>query len=75
MTLWKQIVLTAVLGVIGAGVWAVFVPAAQPVLDRIGVLQPLRDAGLIADTAAEAALAVARAPGATDVVADRKSVV
>ena len=69
MTLWKQIVLTAVLGVIGAGVWAVFVPAAQPVLDRIGVLQPLRDAGLIADTAAEAALAVARAPGATDVVA------
>lgn len=51
MALWKQVVLTALLGVVGLVVWAVYVPSSQPMLDRIGMLQPMRDLGLIADAA------------------------
>ncbi len=55
MAVWKQVVLTAVLAVCGLVGWAVFVPSSQPMLDRIGVLQPMRSVGLIAEPAAEAA--------------------
>lgn len=51
MAIWKQVLLTALLAVVGAVVWAVYVPTAQPMLDRVGLLQPMRDLGLIADAA------------------------
>jgi len=55
MALWKQVVLTAMLAMIGAVVWAVYVPTSQPMLDRIGLLQPMRDLGLIAEAAEDLA--------------------
>ncbi len=71
MALWKQIVLTVVL--LGAGLvgWAALVPTAQPWLDRIGLLGPLKDLGLIAEAAEEPAQAGGgnRGGGGTVVIA------
>lgn len=51
MALWKQVVLTSLFAALGVIVWAVYVPAAQPILDRFGLLQPLRDLGVIPEAA------------------------
>lgn len=54
MSWWKQLGLTLI--VAGAAVvgWAMYVPAAQPWLDRAGLLAPLQAAGLVAETPVEA---------------------
>jgi len=47
MAFWKQLGLTVVLAVAALIGWARFVPASQPWLERAGLLQPMRDLGLI----------------------------
>lgn len=51
MAMWKQIVLTAMLAVVGVAIWGVFVPSSQPMLDRLGLLEPMRSVGLVNEAA------------------------
>lgn len=53
MSWWKQLGLTLVVGAVAVVAWALYVPAAQPWLDRVGLLAPLQAAGLIAEAEAE----------------------
>ncbi|WP_126976751.1 efflux RND transporter periplasmic adaptor subunit [Frigidibacter oleivorans] len=49
MPLWRQLILT--LGVLAAGcvLWALYVPAARPLLDRAGLLGPMQRIGIVAE--------------------------
>jgi RND family efflux transporter MFP subunit len=56
MSIWKQLVLGCL--VVAAAVlgWAAYVPAALPWLDKTGLLQPLRDFGIVSMPTADAAV-------------------
>lgn len=54
MSVWKQLVATLLVAAAAVVVWAMFVPASQPWLDRVGLLQPMRNMGLIAEAAEDA---------------------
>lgn len=47
MSLWKQILTTLALAAVVAVIWALYVPAAQPVLERLGVLEPMTRIGIL----------------------------
>lgn len=53
MPWWKQLGLTVLVVLAAVAAWALYVPAAQPWLDRAGLLAPLRAAGLVAEASAE----------------------
>ena len=53
MSWWKQLVLTLVVACAAVLAWALYVPAAQPWLDRVGLLEPLQAAGLISEAKGE----------------------
>ncbi len=69
MAVWKQGVLTGLLAAFGLVVWAMYVPASQPILDRLGVLQPLRDLGIVDEGPTAGPPPDNRGGGATEVVA------
>jgi len=72
MPLWKQALMTGALVAAAFVLWALFVPAARPLLTGLGVLEPMQRVGLIAapdpegeqgaPSAAPAATVVALAP-------------
>lgn len=55
MSWWKQLGLTLAVAVAAVIGWALYVPAAQPWLDRAGLLEPLKSFGLVADPPADEA--------------------
>lgn len=63
MPLWKQAFLTGVVVAAAFVMWALFVPAARPVLTGLGVLEPMQRIGLIAAPAPEAEQTVPRGGG------------
>ena len=55
MSWWKQLGLTLAVAVAAVIGWALYVPAAQPWLDRAGLLESLKSFGLVADPPADEA--------------------
>lgn len=54
MPLWKQALITGVLVAAAFVLWALYVPAARPLLTGLGVLEPMQRIGLIAAPGPEA---------------------
>jgi len=69
MPLWKQALMTGVVVAAAFVLWALFVPAARPLLTGLGVLEPMQRIGLIAAPDPEAEAGAPRATPATTVVA------
>ncbi|PTE20395.1 efflux RND transporter periplasmic adaptor subunit [Cereibacter changlensis JA139] len=63
MTLARQALLTVVVALLVLVLWVLFVPAAQPVLARIGVLEPLARIGIVSISSSEAAQPARRGGG------------
>lgn len=69
MPLWKQALMTGAVVAAAFVLWALFVPAARPLLTGLGVLEPMQRIGLIAAPDPEAEADAPRAAPATTVVA------
>ncbi|MEH6774687.1 MAG: efflux RND transporter periplasmic adaptor subunit, partial [Cereibacter changlensis] len=63
MTLARQALLTVVVALLVLVLWVLFVPAAQPVLARIGVLEPLARIGIVSISSSSEAAQPARRGG------------
>ncbi|MFD1912444.1 efflux RND transporter periplasmic adaptor subunit [Halodurantibacterium flavum] len=53
MPIWKQMTLALSLVLLAVVAWALFVPSAAPLLQRVGILQPLQQIGLAATPPAD----------------------
>jgi len=69
MPLWKQALMTGALVAAAFVLWALFVPAARPLLTGLGVLEPMQRIGLIAAPDPQAGGDAPRAAPAATVVA------
>jgi len=69
MPLWKQALMTGAVVAAAFVLWALFVPAARPLLTGLGVLEPMQRIGLIAAPDPEGEAAPRAAAPATTVVA------
>lgn len=69
MPLWKQAMMTGAVVAAAFVLWALFVPAARPLLTELGVLEPMQRIGLIAAPAPEGEGEAPKGPPPVTVVA------